>query len=459
MIVKFYLTLFLFLLCFKTFSQEGNYKFDNYGNSSMLLSGNVTGSVKDIAVTYYNPARLTVLESTMFAFNAQTYQTSSYKLSNLAGDQSSISDNNFGGVPSIAGGTFNLFGTRFAYSVLSKSRINIDLNYSSNFENNNQFGLLELMNESSAKISFNNKIKDDWVGLTWAKKLNDKLSLGISSFVSIYKGNNSYSLNFAEQNPTGGVAFYNDGIAYKQESYGLFFKLGANYQFSKFEMGFNMSLPYLEVYENGKYNYTKLIAGLDPEQDKYYDYIFKNLKSNRKVPLGLSIGSGVPLGKSKLHLNLDYIFGLSQYNRLSIPEFDTGNEELTSFLIEEKRNGVLNFGAGFEIFMTEKFSYFISFSTDFNSVENNSNNRELSLGEELNNNFNDNYLHLGLGFDWKLKWGSIVFGTTYTNGSNHFNSTSDPTMQNNNNQYIDLKYNRWQFIVGFEIPFLNDKLK
>ena len=30
---------------------------------------------------------------------------------------------------------------------------------------------------------------------------------------------------------------------------------------------------------------------------------------------------------------------------------------------------------------------------------------------------------------------------------------------NNNNQYIDLKYNRWQFIVGFEIPFLNDKLK
>ena len=77
----------------------------------------------------------------------------------------------------------------------------------------------------------------------------------------------------------------------------------------------------------------------------------------------------------------------------------------------------------------------------------------------INNNFNDNYLHLGLGFDWKLKWGSIVFGTTYTNGSNHFNSTSDPTMQNNNNQYIDLKYNRWQFIVGFEIPFLNDKLK
>ena len=130
-----------------------------------------------------------------------------------------------------------------------------------------------------------------------------------------------------------------------------------------------MSLPYLEVYENGKYNYTKLIAGLDPEEDKYYDYIFKNLKSNRKVPLGLSIGSGVPLGKSKLHLNLDYIFGLSQYNRLYIPEFDSGNEELTSFLIEEKRNGVLNFGAGFEIFMTEKFSYFISFSTDFNSVD------------------------------------------------------------------------------------------
>lgn len=455
---KFFLTLLLFFLCNQIFSQQGNYKFNNYGNSSMLLSGNVTGSVEDIAVTYYNPARLTELESTKFAFNAQAYQASSFKLSNLAGDQSSVSDNNFDGVPSIAGGTFNLFGTRFAYSVLSKSRMNVDLNYASSFGVSDGLNLFDLMNESSAKIGFNNKIRDDWVGLTWAKKVNEKLSLGVSAFASIYKGSSTSNVNFAEQNSNGSVAFYNNSVGYRQESYGLFLKLGANYQFSKFELGFNMNLPYLEVYDKGKYNYTSVISGVDPETDKFYDYIYKDLSADRKVPLGLSIGAGIPIKKSKLHLNLDYVLGLSAYSRLSVPEFDTGNEELTSVLFEEERKGVFNFGAGLEIYMTEKFSSFISFSTDFNSIINDSNNFELSDSGEINNNFNENFIHMGLGIDWTLKWGNIVFGGTYTNGSSQINNTTNPFFQNNNDD-INLKYNRWQFIIGLELPFLNDRIK
>lgn len=32
--------------------QEGNYKFDNYGNQSMLLNGNVTGSATDLSLKW-----------------------------------------------------------------------------------------------------------------------------------------------------------------------------------------------------------------------------------------------------------------------------------------------------------------------------------------------------------------------------------------------------------------------
>ncbi|WP_297690946.1 hypothetical protein [uncultured Eudoraea sp.] len=42
--------------------QEGNYKFDNYGNQSMLLNGNVTGSATDLGLAYYNPARLVFVD-------------------------------------------------------------------------------------------------------------------------------------------------------------------------------------------------------------------------------------------------------------------------------------------------------------------------------------------------------------------------------------------------------------
>ena len=98
----------------KSFGQQANYKFNNFGNRSILLSGDVTGSVTDLGLVYYNPSRLTEVENTGFAFNARAYQLSSLKLSNFLGEDSSVSSTNFNGIPSMAGGTFDLFGNRFA---------------------------------------------------------------------------------------------------------------------------------------------------------------------------------------------------------------------------------------------------------------------------------------------------------------------------------------------------------
>jgi hypothetical protein len=95
----------------KSFGQQANYKFNNFGNRSILLSGNVTGSVTDLGLVYYNPSRLTEVENTGFAFNARAYQLSSLKLSNFLGEDSRVSSTNFNGIPSMAGGTFDLSET------------------------------------------------------------------------------------------------------------------------------------------------------------------------------------------------------------------------------------------------------------------------------------------------------------------------------------------------------------
>ena len=457
--VRLFFTFIIFFIYQKNFAQQGNYKFNNYGNSSILLSGNVTGSVEDIALTYYNPARLTELESTKFSFNAQAYQYSSFKLTDLAGDQSTVSDKSFDGIPSLAGGTFNLFNTRFAYSFLSKTRNDIGLNYAIDFNTESVLGSLSEVDESMARVKLYSKTKDEWIGLTWAKKVNEKLSLGVSGFVSIYNDRGETNLNNTIKQVDGSVALYNNGKSYKIESYGLFMKIGANYHFSKFDLGLNMNLPYLEVYNTGQYNYSKVIAGVGVGIDEFFDYEFKDLSVERKEPLGLSIGAGVPFGKSKVHLNIDYIAGLSAYNRISVPEFDTGKEEPTTILFEEKRNGVLNFGFGVEVFVNEKMTSYISFSSDYNSIENNEGVFDLSDNGEINNSVNENFMHLGMGIDWDLSWGDIVFGTTYTHGAGNFDKALNPVNNADNDELIGLKYNRWQFIVGLEIPFLNDKLK
>ena len=107
--------LLIFFITVYSSAQQGNYKFENYGNRSILLSGNVKGSIEYIGLTYYNPARLIEIEQTAFAINAQAYELTSLNLVNVAGEKSSITNNQFNDKPTMAGGTFNLFGDKSVY--------------------------------------------------------------------------------------------------------------------------------------------------------------------------------------------------------------------------------------------------------------------------------------------------------------------------------------------------------
>ena len=113
------------------------------------------------------------------------------------------------------------------------------------------------------------KVKDDWFGLTWAKKVNDNFSLGVSLFGSVYKYSGGSNLNNTISSVENNVAFYQNSLGFNQESYGLVLKIGANYHFSKFDLGLNINVPYLEIYEKGKFTYTKIISGTGQGLDQF----------------------------------------------------------------------------------------------------------------------------------------------------------------------------------------------
>jgi hypothetical protein len=457
MLLRKLLLLLISFACIYSYAQQANYKFNNFGNRSILLSGNVTGSVEDIGLTYYNPSRLTEVENTGFAFNARAYQLSSLKISNLLGEDSRLSSTNFNGVPSMAGGTFDLFGTRFAYSFISKSRIDNVLSFNSNVLSENIFELYPDADVYKVNVLLTTKVKDDWFGLTWAKKVNNNLSLGLSLFGSIYQYSGGSNLNHTISSVSNNVAFYQNAIGFSQKSYGMILKIGANYHFSKFDLGLNINVPYLEIYDNGKFTYTKVIAGTGQGFDQFYDYNFKNLNSQRKEPLGVSLGAGIPFNKNKLHLNVDYVRGLPEYDRIGIPNIDTGQEEVTSVLFEESRRNVINFGAGFELYIHEKFKSYIGFSSDFNGFIKNANIFDLSSDANRDVSIGENFIHYSVGVDFKLPWASIILGTTYTSSSTQFVSPSNISKSGLSYDYDTTKinYNRWQFVVGIEIPLLD----
>jgi hypothetical protein len=454
---------FLRLVCliFSIYSwgQQGNYKYNNFGNRSILLSGNVTGSVSDIGLVYYNPARLTELENTGFAFNAKAYQLNSLQLTTVLDEERQLENSSFSGVPSMAGGTFNLFGERFGYSFIARRRSDFNLGISNRKITDNIIGLFPDTEAYNLKASINSKVKEDWYGLTWAKKISENFSLGISAFASSYRYDGSRSVSHTIQYNQDAVAYYLSQTGFDQRSYGLHFKVGAFYEWNTIDLGLNINIPYLEVFEDGKYNYNKVVSGVGSGFDVLYNYIFDDLNTRRQEPLGVSIGAGIPIKKNKIHLNIDFVSGLTNYSRLNIPDIDIGDTSPTPVVFNEERQPVFNFGVGGEFYINERFKSYFGFSTDFNAFKENASAFDLSTDNAENTAIGADYYHFSGGIDWKMSWANIIFGATYASGSSRFQNPFNLTasgIDNTNTTESTLRNQRYQIIIGLEIPILDN---
>ncbi len=444
-----------------SWGQQGNYKFNNFGNRSILLSGNVTGSVADIGLVYYNPARLTELENTGFAFNAKAYQLTTLKLTTAFDEERQLESTSFGGVPSMAGGTFTLFGERFAYSFIARRRSELNLGTSSQRITDNITELFPSIEAYNLKASIHGKTKEDWYGLTWARKISENFSLGISVFGSSYRNDGSRSVSHTIEYGENAVAYFLSQTSFDQKSYGFHVKLGAFYKLNKVDLGLNINIPYIEVYEEGAYNFNQVTSGIGNGLDVFYDYSFEALNANRKEPLGISVGAGIPIKRSKIHLNMDFVSGLSNYSRLDVPDIEIGDATPTPVLFNEERQFVFNFGVGGEVYINERFKSYFGFSTDFNAFKSNATILDDTTDDADDTVTAADFFHLSGGIDWKLSWANLILGVTYASSSSSFENPFNgdfPNLDLINNQESTLSSQRYQFIIGIEIPLLDKAL-
>lgn len=467
---KILVNIFLAIFTFHSFyliAQEGNYKFENFGNRSILLNGNVTGSVEDLGLTYYNPARLAVVEKTSFSINAKAYQYTTYSLKDGFGENQTLTDSNFEGIPSMVAGTFDvsfLKGEKFAYSLISKSRFNTSLSIDTGVIEADVLDGVEGDELFVGRLNLNNKVKDEWFGLTWGKSLSDNFSFGISAHFSVYEHTGSNLLGYASLDTNNEVAFYRNYVSFKEESYGLFFKAGLAWNVNDWELGLNVNIPYLELYGEGKLVYEEILAGIGPDSDRFTVANFKGIDADRKRPFGISAGAGIPIGKSMIHTNLEWHAKVKTYNRLSLTEDgnETTNQELPELNFDESLRNVINFGAGAEIYFSPKFLGYLSFSSDYSAFNKNANIFDL-INEQRNDvNTASNYYHYGAGVDIKMKWASLILGVIYSRGKSKFErSLNFPNEDINDNQrnISRLQVERFRVIIGIDIPFVKKELE
>lgn len=459
-----YLSIFLFVFnCFRLNSQ-GNYNGDNFGNQSILLSGNVTGSVDDLGLTYYNPARIALVENPAFSINAQGYQINSVEIENAFGNDRKLQNANFNAIPSMFAGTFkikSLEGHHFAYSFISKRRLNTEIQYSSGIKEGDYIDEIDGLESFVGNVNLRNRETDEWVGLTWGKLIAKDFSIGVSGFVSIYNHAGRNKLLYSILNDSEDVLLYNNNVAFDQSSYGMFWKIGLAWKLPKMEFGLNIDLPYWEIISSGEFSYEEFSSGSD--DDIFIAQKFDDLETTRKAALGISLGAGIPIKKNMLHVKIDWHDKISEYDRMVIPVFNEESGEIRSFFFKDELKSVINFGAGAEIYINEKYNAYASFSTDFSPTESNANIFDLISDDRKDVNLSLDYYHIGFGIDMHLSWAKLVLGATYSSGSTIFVEPVDfpkPNTDNvDSNDMSTITLTRWRFIIGLEIPIFGYKVE
>ena len=429
-----------------------------------MLNGNVTGSAEDLGLTFYNPARLAFIEEPSIVIAGKAFQLINYDLEDIFESDIDLKESNFNGIPSIFSGTFKLKklpNHQFAYSFISRYRTDLNINYDSGVVPGQLFGDLDNISQSFSDITFRNRLREEWYGVSWAHRLKDNFSIGASLFGSIYEINGRGNLLITGDRLDGSVVSYLSKTSFNQKTYGLFLKLGMAWQLKSVALGLNVTAPFLSIKDRASVESEEFLSGLSPAEDYFRVVDLQDLDNKRKTAPSIAMGAGVPLGKSMLHLSIDWTSALSEYERIVLPDVpDDINLDQSS--LNEEFKSVFNYGAGADLYISPSVRILVSFSSDYSATLKSPNLFNVVNQGDENINFFGDFWHFGLGPDLNFKWGKITLGATYSRSSVDVDASPDiPDVGDQSPPSITsaIGYERWRFIIGLEIPLISKTVK
>lgn len=468
--IKWILLLGILLSVSDVCSQDGHYWTQQYGTRSMLLSGSVIGGVDDLGAVYYNPARLSQVDNIAFLLSADVYEYNRIQLEDVFGNNADAGSASFGGVPSLAAGTFKIPWLKnhyFAWAVLS--RINADLNIA--FRDEIEQDVIEDFPGEEifgAEFKIGSKASENWTGVSWSHPLNDKLSLGASVFFSQSDYSKEISVLMHAKAEDNTVAQYRLNRTIGFNHYGLLWKLGASYVAPKYSIGLTVSTPIVKLGGDAKYDYEKLLSGLSEVSDKkdiYTTSYQESLKVERKKPWSIGLGTSINIKKSKLHFSAEWFSAIPEYSIFDAgTHYSQSTGDTIRFMLADRMKSVVNAGIGAEIYLNEHVSGYTSFSTDFSALYDNAKGFVTETDKAYNSIWSADFYHFGLGVVLKFKGADITLGGTYTGAKQYFDRPLDfpeegKTEVNEGDKNTLMKWDRFRLVFSFSIPFLKDVQK
>jgi hypothetical protein len=434
----------------------------------MLLSGAVIGSVSDLGLVFYNPGRLALIEKPAFVVTAKAYQWEHLRLEDGLGDGVDLKDSDFGGTPSLAAGTFKvpfLEGHSFAYAFLTRDRVDSDV-----FLRSERSGdLVEVIPGEeffTGTVDLSSKLKDEWIGLTWAHTLGSRWSVGLSTFYYNLSRKAELELDLRAVGETSQVAILARKRSYSVDDQGVLWKAGVAGVFDPVTIGITVTSPKVSVYGKGRVQYEDLLAGLNPENDETPDNtlvssVQRNLSVLTRSPWAVGAGAGVSWGRATFHLAGEWYSAVPKYTVVEATPFEnqTSGEE-TEYRVVEELESVLNGAVGIEWHRGDVLSLYGSFATNQTAAPKDRSSF-LQLVDEVNTTtFRGNLPQVGGGIVANTSYFELTLGATYSWSSERMQrpinlpGEGGPIFSPDDDARFLIS--TWRFLLGFSFPFADD---
>ena len=418
---------FLVLLCLglaaPALAQDAHYWTNPYGTRATLLGGAVIGSVLDLSGTFYNPGGMSLIEKpqTLIAANMLHYP----RLSLVGSHTESVPLNahNAGPAPTLIAGTIRLRGLGprnwFGYSYLARQVVKLGASISGT-------GVWDIVpgalgaEEYTTQFRLDEKIAENWLGLTWSHRLSKTFGVGVSQYLAV----RSHWANVQERvevlTGAGDTSSALGARQYRYSHFRVLWKVGLALDLKAITLGLTVTTPSLAISGRGMTGVDTSVVDLDRNGDGTADnFLAADYQDHLPVfyrsPFSLAMGVTFKIQKVRIYASGEWFDRVRPYTVVDAEEFaaqSTG--EILSTDVTQELEAVLNTGFGLEWFYSSRFKGYASFATDY-SAKKPGTATNISLTDW------DNY-HFVTGAEFFIKRTALTVGLGYSFGSRKVSS-------------------------------------
>ena len=353
-------------------AQDAQYWTQQYGNQARLLGGNVVGGTADVSATYYNPGRLALIDTPELLLAGNVFEYTTVTIEGAVLDQR-FTSNRFGSVPSLFAGQIRSLSrgdSRVAYSLLTR--------YSSQFRFDERRDINRFLpvplDLATFSYSLDEAMSEYWGGLTWARKLGDRVGIGVTGYVAVRNHRSRLLvLTQAMENGRAGVAI--DRYDFDYYHWGALAKIGLGADLGSWLLGVTVTTPNLKILGQGAIGLdasvvTQDLNGDDIQASRIISGYRDKLSSHYDAPASLAIGVSHRWDRTTWHVSAEWFAGVPAYTVLEGgTATDVDGTTVRDMKLIDERDAVLNFGVGLEHRFREDLLGYASFRTDFSSAE------------------------------------------------------------------------------------------